>query len=66
LNEALQLKTVRFIAESVEERARWYKALSTITNQNPDYQRHQSIQIQPPSEAFSRSKSMVEEHKNLD
>jgi len=27
INEALQLKTVRFVVESVDERARWFKAL---------------------------------------
>ena len=33
-DDSLKLKIVRFIAESVEERARWFKALQTITEES--------------------------------
>ena len=34
INAALQLNTVRFLVESVDERARWYKALCKVAGGN--------------------------------
>ncbi len=64
LNEVLQLKTLRFVVESVDERARWYKALSMVMAENnvqpTTYQRKDSMTA---TEVAPGSESPREEHK---
>ena len=41
--DSLQLKTVRFVCDKVDERARWYKALSQVCTGNTTLPMRQSI-----------------------
>ena len=50
INDELQLKSVRFIAETVDERARWFKAIQAITKRTtmPAFNRESSALIPMP------------------
>ena len=50
INDELQLKSVRFIAETVDERARWFKAIQAITKRTtmPVFNRESSALIPMP------------------
>jgi len=58
-DETLKLKIVRFIAESVEERARWFKALQSIAEES----RGRSESMFSQRVELPRSDSPIEEHK---